>query len=181
MHKTSQFDRLMSEGLPVSLEIELSSLDSVIAGFLSCVHEGCWIFLNGDLGTGKTTFTRMLLKQMGFAMSVSSPTFSILNVIDLPQICSGVSRVCHLDLYRIKNSAELCHLGLELEFRRGALCVFEWAENIEPDGWNRFFQVTGCRTPSAVISVDIHRAQRDSVRTYTFSRLNSADVLGLSN
>jgi tRNA threonylcarbamoyl adenosine modification protein YjeE len=178
MSSNDQFSGLLSDGKPVVAQTELSGLEGLLADFSSCILPGCWIFLNGDLGTGKTTFTQILLRQLGYTKPVASPTFSILNVMDLDGTSSALSRICHLDLYRLKNAAELCHLGLELEFRQGAVCIFEWAENIDSDGWSRFFKFTGCKMPRTVITVSISRKAEGSFRTYEFAAQNAKDAFG---
>ncbi|NBX16839.1 MAG: tRNA (adenosine(37)-N6)-threonylcarbamoyltransferase complex ATPase subunit type 1 TsaE [Proteobacteria bacterium] len=173
-----KFEPLMSQGQSVVLEAELSAVEAVIDGFLPYVRSGGWIFLNGDLGTGKTTFTQVLLKKLGFAESVSSPTFAVMNVNELAQPQAGISRICHLDLYRLKKSSELCHLGLELEFRSHTLCIFEWAEVIDPEGWQYFFNTTGCKRPTSLITVSLTHTSDASVRAYSFVRESLQTVLG---
>ena len=98
----------------VSIETDLAGVEQLVSEIQKHVHAGMWIFLNGDLGAGKTTFTQTFMAKIGYTKTVSSPTFSILNVLDIEKSQSDVQRVCHLDLYRLKNDNELCHLGLEL-------------------------------------------------------------------
>jgi tRNA threonylcarbamoyladenosine biosynthesis protein TsaE len=82
------------------------------------------VALYGDLGAGKTTLARGVLRGLGFAGDVASPTFPIvLPYDDLPV------PVWHVDLYRIGDPAELPELGLD-EAREGAALLIEWPERL---------------------------------------------------
>ena len=71
------------------------------------VYENYVIFLEGDLGAGKTTFVKGFMKGMEFKEVVNSPTFSLIERIDLEK-----HYVFHIDLYRINNKSELFELDL---------------------------------------------------------------------
>jgi len=93
------------------------------------LRAGDVIALFGDLGAGKTTFTRGLLRGLGFEGDVASPTFPIVQAYDdlrLP--------VWHVDLYRIENPDEMEELGLDDALDGGAL-VIEWPERLGPSLW----------------------------------------------
>lgn len=100
-------------------------------------------YLEGDLGAGKTLFTKGLAEFYGVAPDiVVSPTFALVNRY------SGGSRVIyHIDLYRIENERELVELGIEEMEAEGALLVVEWAEKLgrlrRPDATLVRFEVTG--------------------------------------
>lgn len=79
------------------------------------------ILLEGDLGAGKTTFTKGLAKALGIEDEVTSPTFTILNVYE-----SGRLKLNHLDMYRIESEDELAELGVEDCFDDDAVTVIEW-------------------------------------------------------
>lgn len=80
------------------------------------------ILLNGDLGAGKTTFTKGLALALGVMEEVTSPTFTIMNVYT-----SGRVKLNHLDMYRVESSDELYELGvLEAIGEEGAVTVIEW-------------------------------------------------------
>lgn len=85
-----------------------------------------WLFLRGDLGAGKTTFTRELLEALQFdASEVQSPTF--LKVLTY----SSATRVCvHMDAYRISDSDEFIKLGLEV-YEGLSLGIVEWPQIFE--------------------------------------------------
>lgn len=81
----------------------------------------CW--LAGDLGAGKTTFARGLLRQLGVTGTVRSPTYSLIERHD-----AGAIEVVHGDLYRLEGPEALAALGLDEFDRAGALWLIEWPE-----------------------------------------------------
>lgn len=85
------------------------------------------VFLIGDLGAGKTTLTKGIVKGLGAASieEVSSPTFTLIHEYGSPV------RVYHIDLYRIETPRQLATLGLEELFDRDALVVIEWPEKFQ--------------------------------------------------
>ena len=86
------------------------------------------IALHGDLGAGKSSLARALIRELaGAAIDVPSPTFTLVQTYDLPAF-----PVWHVDLYRLSDPAEVDELGLEEALERGALLV-EWPERL-PDG-----------------------------------------------
>ena len=88
------------------------------------------ILLSGGLGAGKTTLARGLLRGLGFAGDVASPTFPILIDYRPPDVRLPLA---HADLYRIEDPAELDQLDLDTALLDGALVV-EWSERL-PIGW----------------------------------------------
>jgi tRNA threonylcarbamoyladenosine biosynthesis protein TsaE len=80
-------------------------------------------YLRGDLGAGKTTLVRGLLRELGVTGTVRSPSYTLLETYE----CSG-HRVLHLDLYRLAGSADVASLGLRDELDPGVLLLIEWPE-----------------------------------------------------
>ena len=81
------------------------------------------IYLCGDLGAGKTTFTRALVHSLGYKGSVKSPTYGLLEKYPLQGL-----QLVHLDLYRITESGELEFLGIEDHYDAKTILMVEWPE-----------------------------------------------------
>ena len=79
----------------------------------------------GDLGAGKTAFTRGLARGLGCTGRVTSPTFTIVNEHE------GQIPLFHFDMYRLSDSDELFDIGWEDYLVRGGVCAVEWSERIE--------------------------------------------------
>ncbi|MCL2474100.1 MAG: tRNA (adenosine(37)-N6)-threonylcarbamoyltransferase complex ATPase subunit type 1 TsaE [Alphaproteobacteria bacterium] len=86
------------------------------------------VALYGELGTGKTEFARFLMRELGIEGNIASPTFTILQVYDLPPSASlDIRAVYHFDLYRIKNVEELEEIGWYDALHGDYLVIAEWA------------------------------------------------------
>ena len=79
----------------------------------------------GDLGAGKTAFTRGLARGLGCADLVTSPTYTIVN-----EYLSGRMPLFHFDMYRLRSSDDLFDIGWEDYLDRGGVCAVEWSENV---------------------------------------------------
>jgi tRNA threonylcarbamoyladenosine biosynthesis protein TsaE len=84
-----------------------------------------WLFY-GEMGSGKTTFIKVLGAALGVTDHMSSPTFSIVN----EYLAKEDHKVYHFDFYRIKNEAEAYDIGTEEYFYSGNYCFIEWPEKI---------------------------------------------------
>lgn len=80
----------------------------------------------GDLGAGKTAFTRGIAEGLGVSEQVTSPTYTIVN-----EYLSGRLPLFHFDMYRLGSSDELFDIGWEDYLARGGVCAVEWSENVE--------------------------------------------------
>ena len=79
----------------------------------------------GDLGAGKTAFTRGLAKGLDATDTVTSPTYTIVN-----EYLSGRIPLFHFDMYRLASSDDLWDIGWEDYLERGGVCAVEWSENV---------------------------------------------------
>lgn len=108
---------------------ETEELSKKISKLIKC---GDCILLYGEIGAGKTTFTKFLLENLGVKSIVSSPTFTLLNEY------TGKFPIYHFDMYRISSSEELYELGFEdyidsknSKFVETGLTLIEWPDNVK--------------------------------------------------
>ena len=86
---------------------------------------GTVIAYEGDLGAGKTAFTRGLARGLGIREPVTSPTYTIVN-----EYLSGRMPLFHFDMYRLASSDDLWDIGWEDYLDRNGICAVEWSENV---------------------------------------------------
>jgi len=91
----------------------------------SRLQPGTVIAFEGDLGAGKTAFTRGLARGLGATDRVTSPTYTIVN-----EYLGGRLPLFHFDMYRLHSSDELFDIGWEDYLERGGICAVEWSENV---------------------------------------------------
>lgn len=104
----------------------LKQLTSVAAALQKQSNNGDLIFLQGDLGSGKTTFTQLFLKAAGVKEPVKSPTYSLFESYQSP-----TGSYVHMDLYRLSDPEELYFLGIEEILDGSQVVLIEWPSKAE--------------------------------------------------
>ena len=99
--------------------------EAVGAALAAVLTPGTVIAYTGDLGAGKTAFTRGLARGLGCGDRVTSPTYTIVN-----EYLSGRMPLFHFDMYRLGSSDDLFDIGWEDYLERGGVCAVEWSENV---------------------------------------------------
>ncbi len=99
--------------------------EAVGAALGKIIEPGTVIAYLGDLGAGKTAFTRGLAQGLGATDMVTSPTYTIVN-----EYLSGRLPLFHFDMYRLSSSDDLWDIGWEDYLDRGGVCAVEWSENV---------------------------------------------------
>ncbi|MDA0977665.1 MAG: tRNA (adenosine(37)-N6)-threonylcarbamoyltransferase complex ATPase subunit type 1 TsaE [Proteobacteria bacterium] len=87
------------------------------------------VHLAGDLGAGKTTLSRGIVRSYGYEGAVKSPTFTLVEPYNLEQPVAV--NIYHFDLYRLSSPDELDYIGVDDYFSADALCLIEWPEKAE--------------------------------------------------
>ena len=109
--------------MSIKAKYSLNKIDQISQLIIDKIKTIKTIILRGELGSGKTTLVKSVLKKMGVNDNVTSPTFSIVNEYDF----SG-NIIYHLDLYRIDNADELDVIGFEDYVYSQNTCFIEWPE-----------------------------------------------------
>lgn len=126
----------MTVRIDLADEAATEALGAALAG---AIEEGAVLHLRGDLGAGKTTLCRGLLRALGHAGAVKSPTYTLVE----PYMPGG-RQVFHFDLYRLRDPAELDDIGIRDYLQPEAILLIEWPEQ------------GGSCTPPADILLDLH-------------------------
>jgi len=122
-----------------------------IASFIKDSNRFYTFLLYGNLGTGKTTLVREILKNLGWEKPVKSPTFSIVEEYLLPN-----KDIYHADLYRLKSLNDFEMLGLDINYSNPGILFVEWPEIIAKDIDGKIVE----------ISIEMEKEQRNlEVRT----------------
>ncbi|MDO7171395.1 tRNA (adenosine(37)-N6)-threonylcarbamoyltransferase complex ATPase subunit type 1 TsaE [Mariniflexile sp. AS56] len=116
----------------MEINYQLADVDAVVKELLKHLKSKTILFY-GDMGVGKTTFIKGLVKELGSTDEVSSPTFSIVNEYELKN-----DKIFHFDLYRIKSLEEAYNFGIEDYLDSDHWVLIEWPEHIIPILNNHF-------------------------------------------
>ncbi|MBV6474004.1 MAG: hypothetical protein JPMHGGIA_02305 [Saprospiraceae bacterium] len=107
-------------------------LPEIASEVLDRLPAGAIALLNGPMGAGKTTFVRAVAGLLGCAQEVGSPSFSIINEYNCSFNRWDIRRMVHMDLYRVRDLAEVLDLGIPEYFEGDAPLFVEWPELLEP-------------------------------------------------
>ena len=113
----------------INMEILTNSpaeTEAIGAALGAIIPAGTILAYRGDLGAGKTAFTRGLARGLGYAEPVTSPTYTIVN-----EYLGGRLPLFHFDMYRLRSSDDLWDIGWEDYLDRSGVCAVEWSENVE--------------------------------------------------
>ena len=119
---------------------------------------GTVLAYRGDLGAGKTAFTRGLARGLGYGEPVTSPTYTIVN-----ECLGGRLPLFHFDMYRLRSSDDLWDIGWDDYLDRGGVCAVEWSENVDDAMENAVY-------------VTIHKTGENSRRIEIEGGKNLADL-----
>ena len=119
---------------------------------------GTVLAYRGDLGAGKTAFTRGLARGLGYKDPVTSPTYTIVN-----EYLGGRLPLFHFDMYRLHSSDDLWDIGWEDYLERGGVCAVEWSENVDDAMENAVY-------------VTIHKTGEESRRIEIEGGMDLADL-----
>ena len=133
--------------------------EAIGARLAAVLNPGAVVAYLGDLGMGKTAFTRGLAAGLGYKGRVTSPTFAIVNEYE-----GGRLPLFHFDMYRLGSSEELFDIGWEDYLARGGVCAVEWSENVA-DALER-----------DTVRVDIRRGGEESRRVISVEMMVSSLV-----
>ncbi len=102
----------------------LKQLQQFTKEMTNLIQQGSWVYLTGDLGTGKTAFCKYFIKEKGSSELVCSPTYAIMQ-----DYKTATGNVIHCDLYRLAEAEELFEIGLfEMAEETNSINLIEWAD-----------------------------------------------------
>lgn len=127
--------------------LNFSEIDTLAKKIANYASENTVIALIGDLGTGKTTFTKRFAKEFGVKENLKSPTFNY-----VLEYLTGRLPLYHFDVYRLCNSEEIYEIGYEDYINNGGVALIEWADIILDD------------LPKEYIRIDFSYSTKDDER-----------------
>jgi tRNA threonylcarbamoyladenosine biosynthesis protein TsaE len=147
------------------------------AAIAPCVTRGFTIFLSGDLGTGKTAFTRALLRALGHTGRVRSPTFTLAESYNLSSFV-----LYHFDFYRFSNENEWRDAGFEESIGGDHAAVVEWPELAgnslpAPDLWLRLRSIDD--EAARIVALHAHSASGQACLNRLANTLRETGLAGI--
>ena len=108
------------------LEYTLEDIDQYALEIINRLPSRGEVYVEGEMGAGKTTLIKVILRILGIKDVISSPTFSLVNTYELP----NHTPVYHADLYRVENEVELYDIGFDEYLDSNSLIFIEWSERM---------------------------------------------------
>jgi len=109
----------------MEIQFSLDEINTIAANLIAQNPQKIILF-NGEMGAGKTTFIKALVKKLGVNDATSSPTFSLVN----EYVTADNQIIYHFDMYRLKSENEAYDMGIDEYLYSGNWCFIEWAEKI---------------------------------------------------
>ena len=108
----------------IDLPTQLAS-EQVAIRIAACLVSPLTLAFSGEIGAGKTTLIRAMLRALGVDSAIKSPTFSLVESYQVRHL-----HIHHFDLYRIQDESELEYIGFRDYFSKDAICCIEWPERV---------------------------------------------------
>ena len=138
--------------------LTFSQIDELAKKLANYVEENTVIALIGDLGTGKTTFTKTFAKEFGVKENLKRPTFNY-----VLEYLSGRLPLYHFDVYRLCSSEEIYEIGYEDYINNGGVALIEWANIISED------------LPKEYIRIEFKYAEKEDERIVDISYVGNKE------
>jgi tRNA threonylcarbamoyladenosine biosynthesis protein TsaE len=138
---------LETQRFSIASEAEMQSFGSRL---VKSLPQKALVTLSGELGTGKSVLARAMIQALGYEGRVKSPTYTLIETYEASHTDQPVTRIAHLDLYRLSDPEELEYLGFDDVLANSNLVIIEWPEQGEG------------RVPAANVHVSIEYANTDS-------------------
>jgi len=141
-------------------KVTLGELDDVAQELVQSINDFSVIVFHGEMGAGKTTLIKAIVKAMGVTDVISSPTFSIVN----EYTANSNKPIFHFDFYRIKKETEAYDIGTEEYFDSGNYCFVEWPEKIPsllPETYAEVF-ITNNDDTNRTIVFSVHHGKEEN-------------------
>ena len=139
---------LETQRFSIASEAEMQSFGSRL---VKSLPQKALVTLSGELGAGKSVLARAMIHALGYKGRVKSPTYTLIETYEASHAGQSVTRIAHLDLYRLSDPEELEYLGFDDVLANNNLVIIEWPEQGEG------------RVPSANLHVSIEYAVTDSL------------------
>lgn len=153
------------------IKIKISSVEEMIklgSDMTNYMYPNQVLALIGDLGAGKTTFTKGIGETLGVKRVINSPTFTIMKIYEITNHLHNIDKLYHLDVYRLTSSKT--DFELEEYFYMGGIAIVEWALIIEdilpPNTWYMNIKIVDETTRIVILKTDSDDLIKDLKERY---------------